>query len=79
MEKYFRNLRFDEKFHLGGGDVRLSIGMQEELIAEYDSLLGALVDALNDDGSHADYCNTENGGDCDCWVAVATASVGETI
>lgn len=31
IEKYFNKLRFDEKFHLGMGDIRLTIGMQEEI------------------------------------------------
>ena len=33
LEEYFRKLRFDENFHLGLGDVRLTIAMQEEVVA----------------------------------------------
>ena len=33
LEKYFMKLRFDPKHHLGLGDIRLTIGQQEEIIA----------------------------------------------
>lgn len=33
LEEYFRKLRFDKNFHLGLGDVRLTMAMQEEVIA----------------------------------------------
>ena len=33
LEEYFRNLRVDKNFHLGLGDVRLTIAMQEEVVA----------------------------------------------
>ena len=42
MKEYFRKLRFDKNHHLGLGDVRLTIGMQEELIAKNAELLDAL-------------------------------------
>jgi len=36
IEEYFYKLRFDENFHLGLGDIRLTIAMQEEIIAIAD-------------------------------------------
>jgi len=33
VKAYFMQLRFDDKYHLGLGDIRLTIGMQEEVIA----------------------------------------------
>ena len=33
VEKYFKRLRFLEKYHLGLGDIRLTIGMQEEILS----------------------------------------------
>ena len=38
-EEWFRNLRFDQKTHLGLGDVRLTIGMQEEISQYIDEQL----------------------------------------
>ena len=32
LEKYFHSLRHDKRFHLGLGDVRLTMGMQAEII-----------------------------------------------
>ena len=32
LEKYFSKLRHNKKFHLGLGDVRLTIAMQEEIV-----------------------------------------------
>jgi len=34
----FEELRFDERFHLGLGDVRLSIAMQDEIEEEINNL-----------------------------------------
>jgi hypothetical protein len=31
--EYFRKLRFDPNHHLGLGDIRLTLGQQEELVA----------------------------------------------
>ena len=39
VAKYFRALRFDERTHLGLGDIRLTMGQQEDLIAEYEALV----------------------------------------
>lgn len=32
IENYFNKLRFDKNHHLGLGDIRLTIGQQEEII-----------------------------------------------
>lgn len=32
IEKYFAELRFSERHHLGGGDIRLTMGQQEEIV-----------------------------------------------
>jgi len=32
VEQIFARLRFDENFHLGLGDIRLTIEMQEEIL-----------------------------------------------
>jgi len=41
--EYFRKLRFDKRFHLGLGDIRLTMGMQEELIAEIERLCNLIA------------------------------------
>lgn len=38
LEQFFARMRFDEKHHLGLGDIRLSIGQQEELVSLYGNL-----------------------------------------
>lgn len=38
LAKYFEQLRFDEHHHLGLGDIRLTIGQQEELCVLIDKL-----------------------------------------
>ena len=42
IKNYFENLRFDEDFHLGLGDIRLIVGMQEEIEAEFSQIQSAL-------------------------------------
>lgn len=32
LENYFKKLRFNKKYHLGLGDIRLTIGQQEKII-----------------------------------------------
>lgn len=32
VEKYFEDCRFNSKLHLGLGDIRMTIGMQEEVL-----------------------------------------------
>ena len=32
IEEYFKKLRFDKNHHLGLGDIRLTIGQQEEIV-----------------------------------------------
>jgi len=32
LEQYFKKLRFNKKYHLGLGDIRLTMGQQEEII-----------------------------------------------
>ena len=54
----FKQLRFDKDFHLGLGDIRLTVGMQEEIdehIAELEEqniqlefALKLLIDELNE-------------------------------
>ena len=39
----FKALRFDENHHLGLGDIRLTIGQQEEIEAEIERLRAALL------------------------------------
>jgi len=58
MYKWFRELRYDPKAHLGLGDVRLTMGQQDEIsnyIAKLeDLLLGAadFLDGLPSAGAH---------------------------
>ncbi len=33
LEEYFKRLRFHKAFHLGLGEIRLSLGQQEEIVA----------------------------------------------
>lgn len=32
LSEYFRKLRFDKDHHLGMGDIRLTLGQQEEIV-----------------------------------------------
>ena len=36
VEEYFKQCRFDSDSHLGLGDIRLTIGMQEEILEMID-------------------------------------------
>lgn len=47
LKEYFNKLRHDKKFHLGLGDVRLTIGMQEEICTQWISV--ELLDELSMD------------------------------
>lgn len=38
MEQYFAELRFSDKYHLGLGDIRLTVAQQEELINKIKSM-----------------------------------------
>lgn len=35
IDKYFHDLRNNDKFHLGLGDIRLTIGMQQKLVDRF--------------------------------------------
>jgi hypothetical protein len=35
ISKFFKKLRFDKDHHLGAGDIRLTLGQQEEIEAMY--------------------------------------------
>ena len=55
MKKTFEELRFDKRFHLGEGDIRLTIAMQEEIEEElnmykglYEDVLGLYKDVLRE-------------------------------
>jgi hypothetical protein len=39
IKEYFRNLRFDEKHHLGLGDIRITYAQQEDIIAFVNKLV----------------------------------------
>jgi len=45
LDVYFRSLRFNDKFHLGLGDVRLTKAMQDE-ICEYAAQQSVQLTAL---------------------------------
>jgi Pyruvate/2-oxoacid:ferredoxin oxidoreductase delta subunit len=36
IKKYFEKLRHNKKFHLGLGDIRLTVAMQEEILKELE-------------------------------------------
>lgn len=40
VEEYFLKLRFDKSHHLGVGDIRLTLGQQDELIAAFKQRQG---------------------------------------
>ena len=42
IKEYFKNLRFSPAHHLGGGDIRLTIGQQEEIETELTAMRTAL-------------------------------------
>lgn len=46
IERYFRELRFDKKHHLGFGDVRLTVAQQDEIVAMNGGEVSS--DAAND-------------------------------
>lgn len=46
IEKYFKNLRFDENHHLGLGDIRITFAQQEQVL----SLCKAAMSELKDHG-----------------------------
>jgi len=39
IDKYFHELRFDDRHHLGLGDIRITMGQQEEIAAEHNRVL----------------------------------------
>jgi hypothetical protein len=45
LDVYFRSLRFNDKFHLGLGDVRLTKAMQDE-VCEYAAQQSVQLTAL---------------------------------
>ena len=42
IEEYFKKLRFYNKHHLGLGDIRLTIGQQEEIIEMFNDKVGQI-------------------------------------
>jgi len=38
IDTYFKELRFNENYHLGLGDIRLTIGQQKEIVDEFSKL-----------------------------------------
>lgn len=38
----FANARFDDRYHLGNGDIRISLAWQEEIVSEIQSLRSQL-------------------------------------
>ena len=38
IKEFFISLRFNEKFHLGLGDIRLTLAMQEKIIDKIEKL-----------------------------------------
>jgi len=43
ISEYFEKLRFDDKHHLGLGDIRLTMAQQEEIIKENERLIETLL------------------------------------
>ena len=46
IKKYFENCRFDDKLHLGLGDIRMTIGMQEEVLKIIAKATGQKFDGI---------------------------------
>ena len=46
LKNQFRDYRFDESIHLGLGDIRLTIGMQEEIVEEAEKQDAKLEEAV---------------------------------
>jgi len=47
IESYFKELRFDNKSHLGLGDIRLTIGQQEDIINYHRQFVSRVRLAFN--------------------------------
>ena len=47
VERYFENCRFDDKLHLGLGDIRMTIGMQEEVLRMIAKATGQKFDGID--------------------------------
>lgn len=65
LAEYFHKLRMDEKHHLGLGDIRLTIGQQDEIctmVANFISSSPVLTDSL----PLSSTCEYYQHGECDC-------------
>lgn len=65
IKKYFKELRFNPAHHIGAGDIRITIGQQEEIEREVSRLRDAIesVVCCGDTNSHdiaADALETPN-------------------
>ncbi|MCD6148979.1 hypothetical protein J7J18_06435 [bacterium] len=47
VAKYFEDCRFDDRVHLGLGDIRLTIGMQEEILRMIAEATGKEFDNID--------------------------------
>lgn len=72
IRELFDRMCHDPKYHLGLGDIRLTVDTQAEIVDEFDRLLntnGELLRALQSliDGGHDADCDTHAIGDvCNC-------------
>jgi hypothetical protein len=52
IHEYFNDLRHNSAHHLGMGDIRITQGQQDEIIAEFDRLSAALESIAGSSMSH---------------------------
>jgi len=69
VEQYFKNLRFDKDYHLGLGDIRITLAQQEQIlslckhvVAEKDKEIEQLRTRLNTIWAALVYGKTHQGG-----------------
>ena len=48
LDYYFEKLRFDNRFHLGLGDIRLTLAMQDDLVNIFRQLEKRILELENE-------------------------------
>jgi len=48
LDDYFEKLRFDKRFHLGLGDIRLTLSMQDDLVNIFRKLERRILELENE-------------------------------
>lgn len=77
LEEYFLKLRFDKNHHLGCGDIRLTLGQQDELLAMFGTRPEAaeMAETLKRLRSQIPGCDCDN--PAQCWESCGTLGHSE--